>query len=453
MASPSDRMILIGFLQAQNCSSYPGTWRHPAATGGFMTPEYYQRIARTLEDARFDMAFFDDRLAMPEIYGDGAEMAVAHGIRTVKMDPSTILMAMAMATTHLGLGATYSTTYYEPFHVARVFQTMDLMSRGRTAWNIVTSLNDSEAANFGRELHLEHDERYDRADEFVEIVKSLWTTWDRDALILDKEADRFADPAKVHRTDYDGKYLNVHGTFPVPQSPQGHPVLLQAGASGRGQTFAGRWAEVVFGAYPNKEHGMPQYKALKQAVEDAGRDPSTVKIAPAIQVITAETPEMVEQKAQLLFGLARPEDSLALLCEVLNVDFSSRPLDEPFSDEDLADMSWQSLRDGVIDASGKPNPSVNDFVQVSGRGTLKEAPMFKGTPEQVADQLEDWYGDCCDGFVVMASAVPESYEDFARLVVPVLQERGLVQTEYAGTTLRENLGLPMPTRDNITTSV
>jgi len=414
MATSSDRMILIGFLQAQNCSNYPGSWRHPAASGGFMTPEYYQRIARTLEDARFDMAFFDDRLAMPEIYGDSADLAVQHGIRTVKMDPSTVLMVMAMATTRLGLGATYSTTYYEPFHVARVFQTMDLMSRGRTAWNIVTSLNDSEAANFGRELHLDHDERYDRADEFVEIVKSLWTTWDRDALMLDKEADRFADPTKVHRTDYDGEYFKVHGTFPVPQSPQGHPVLLQAGASGRGQTFAGRWAEVVFGAYANKAHGMPQYQALKQAAADAGRDPSEVKIAPAVQVITAETPEAVEEKAKLMDGLARTEDSLALLCEVLNVDFSTRPLDEPFSDKELADMSWQSLRDSVITASGKSNPSVNDFVQVSGRGTLKGAPMFKGTPEQVADGLDDWFGDCCDGFVIMASAVPESYEASSR---------------------------------------
>ena len=446
MSTASDRMILIGFLQAQNCSNYPGAWRHPAATGDFMTPQYYQRIARTLEDARFDMAFFDDRLAMPEIYGDSHDMAVRHGIRTVKMDPSTVLMAMAMATSRLGLGATYSTTYYEPFHVARVFQTMDLMSGGRTAWNIVTSLNDSEAANFGRELHLDHDERYDRADEFVEIVKAMWTTWDRDALILDKEANQFADPDKVHRLDYDGKYLQSHGTFPVPQSPQGHPVLLQAGASGRGQAFAGRWAEVVFGAYKNKAHGLPQYQSLKQAAADAGRDPDLVKVAPAVSVITAETEELVVEKERLLRGLSRPEDGLALLCEVLNVDFSKRPLDEPFSDKELADMSWQSLRDGVISASGKANPSVREFVTFSGRGTLSEAPMFKGTPEQVADQLEDWFGDCCDGFVLAASNVPGSYEDFARLVVPVLQKRGLVQTEYAGTTLRENLGLPLPTR-------
>lgn len=444
MSASSDHMILIAFLQAQNCSNYVGSWRHPAASGEFTSPEYFQNIARTLEDARFDMAFFDDRLAMPEIYGSSADLAVEYGIRSVKMDPATVLMAMAMAATNLGLGTTYSTTYYEPFHVARLFQTIDQMSGGRAAWNIVTSLNDSEAANFGRDVHLSHDERYDRADEFVEIVTQLWMSWDRDALIRDKEAGRFADPQKVHRTDYDGNYFSVHGTFPVPQSPQGHPVLLQAGASGRGQAFAGRWAEVVFGAYKNKQAGIVQYQALKQAAADAGRDPALVKIAPAVSVITAETAELVGEKERLLRSLARPEDGLALLCEVLNVDFSKRPLDEPFSDAELADMSWQSLRDGIVKASGKTNPSVNDFVKFSGRGTLSEAPMFMGTPEDVADQMEDWFGDCCDGFVIAAADVPGSYEDFAQLVVPVLQRRGLVQTEYSGSTLRENLGLPLP---------
>ncbi len=446
----SHRMVLIGFLQAQNCSTYPGSWRHPAASDDFMTAGYYQRVARTLEDARFDMAFFDDRLAMPEIYGASADLAVEHGIRSVKINPTIVLMAIALATSHLGLGATYSTTYHEPYHVARLFQTLDQMTGGRAAWNIVTSLNDSEAANFGRELHLGHDERYDRADEFVELVMKMWTSWDRDALIVDKTTGRFADPAKVHPFASEGGYFNVHGTFTVPQSPQGHPVLLQAGASGRGQAFAGRWAEVVFGAYKNKQSGMAQYKALKQAITDAGRDPSLVTIAPAVNVITAETPELVAEKRRLLLSLAKPEDSLALLCEVLNVDFSTRPLDEPFSDAELAGMSWQSLRDRVIKASGKQNPSVNDFVRHSGRGTLSEAPMFEGTPESVADQLEDWFGDCCDGFVLMAGSVPGTYEDFARLVVPILQRRGVVQSEYRGPTLRENLGLPLPSRPEAT---
>ena len=438
-------MALVAFLQAQNCSNYVGSWRHPGSMADFTTAAYFQRIARTLEDARFDMAFFDDRLAMPDIYGHSAGVAVEYGIRSVKMDPTAVLMAMAMATTHLGLGATYSTTYYEPFHVARLFATMDLMSGGRMAWNVVTSLNDSEAANFGRDLHLGHDERYDRADEFVEIVTRMWNAWEPGALIVDKASGRFADPAKVHRTDYQGKFLRANGTFPVPQSPQGHPVLLQAGASGRGMAFAGRWADVVFAVMRSAAAGASGYQAIRQAVSDAGRDPDQVKVTPAVTVITAETPELVKQKESLLRGLARPEDGLALLCEVLNVDFSGRPVDQPFDDEELAGMSWQGLRDSVIAASGKPNPSVADFVEFSGRGSLNGSGYpFIGTPEEVADQMEEWYGTCCDGFVIAATSVPGSYEDFGRLVVPVLQRRGLARREYDGVTLRDNLRLAAP---------
>ena len=227
-------MTLVAFLQAQNCSNLPGSWRHPSTMLDFTTPEYYQRIARTLEDGKIQLAFFDDRLALPDLYtGDHAE-AVAAGVRVVKMDPSTILMAMGMATSKLGLGTTYSTTYYEPFHVARVFATMDLMLKGRAAWNIVTSLNSAEALNFGVAEHMEHDARYDRADEFMQVVMGHWNTWEDDSLVLDK-AGRFADPAKVHRLDHVGKYFKSRGPFSVPRSAQGHPVLIQAGQSGRGQ--------------------------------------------------------------------------------------------------------------------------------------------------------------------------------------------------------------------------
>ncbi len=446
MASDKKQMALIAFLQAQNCSNYVGSWRHPESMPDFLSPKYYQRIARTLEDARFDMAFFDDRLAMPEIYGSSPDLAVENGIRAVKMDPSTVLMAMAMATEHLGLGATYSTTYYEPFHVARLFQTLDQMSGGRIAWNIVTSLNDAEAANFGRSEHLGHDERYDRADEFVEIVTRMWTSWEHDALIVDKTSGRFADPAKVHRTTYEGSFFNVDGTFTVPQSAQGHPVLLQAGQSGRGMAFAGRWADIVFTAFKTKEAGVAQYQAIKSAVADAGRDPDSVTVAPAIGVTCAETSELATEKGQIIRALAKPQDGLALLCETLNVDFSGRPVDEPFSDTELAGMSWQGLRDRVIKMSGTANPSVADFVTFSGRGTVDEAHGFIGNPQEVADQLEDWFGTCCDGFVIAAGNVPGTYEDFARLVVPELQRRGLAKREYGGATLRENLGLPMPTQ-------
>jgi FMN-dependent oxidoreductase (nitrilotriacetate monooxygenase family) len=444
MSQASRQMALIAFMQAQNCSNYVGSWRNPESTSDFLTANYFQRIARTLEDARFDMAFFDDRLAMPEIYGRSPDLAVAHGIRAVKMDPTVVLMAMAMATSHLGLGATCSTTYYEPFHVARLFQTLDQMSGGRIAWNIVTSLNDAEAENFGKREHLGHDERYDRADEFVEIVTQMWSAWEPGALKLDRRTGEFADPSKVRRTDYDGRFFNVHGTFTVPASPQGHPVLLQAGQSGRGLGFAGRWAEVVFAAFPNREVGVQKYQVIKQAIADAGRDPGSVIVAPAVGCVVAPTEELAREKGRLIQSLARPEDGLALLCETLNVDFSERPLEEPFTDAELEAMSWQGLRDRVISASHRANPSVSDFVKYSGRGTTAEGTVFTGTPEQVVDQMEEWFGACADGFVLSAGTLPGTYEDFARMVVPELQRRGLVRREYEGSTLREHLGLPVP---------
>jgi FMN-dependent oxidoreductase (nitrilotriacetate monooxygenase family) len=438
------QMCLIAFMQAQNCSNYVGSWRHPSSMSDFTSPEYYQRIARTLEDARFDLAFFDDRLAMPDIYGDDHRETVANGIRAVKLDPTIVLMTMAAATSRLGLGSTYSTTYYEPFHVARLFATLDLMTGGRVAWNVVTSLNNSEAENFGHEEHLEHDLRYDRADEFMEVVTGLWDSWDDDALIVDKKSGRFADPDKVRRLDHHGRYFRSKGPLTVPRSAQGHPVLLQAGQSGRGTAFAGRWAELVFAQYPSLEAGRTLYAHLKSEVEKAGRDPALVKIAPALKIIVAETAAEAEDQRAIAAAQSKTIDQLALLCEVLNVDFAKRGYDEPFSDRELAAVSWHSLRDRVIAKSGKKNPSVRDFVEVSGRGSLNDGPVFCGTPRQVVDEMQEWFESACDGFVLSATKIPGTYEDIARLVVPELQRRGLFRREYPGTTLRDTLGLPRP---------
>ncbi|MGI4798542.1 MAG: LLM class flavin-dependent oxidoreductase [Janthinobacterium lividum] len=441
----SRTMNLIAFLQAQNCSNYPGSWRHEASMIDFMTPEYYQRIGRILEDGKFQMAFFDDRLAIPDIYGDDHASTIEHGVRAVKMDLTPIVTAMAMATKRIGLGATYSTTYYEPFHVARLFATMDLMTSGRTAWNVVTSMNDSEAMNFGHTEHLEHDARYDRADEFMEVVTGHWNSWDDDALIIDKESGRFADPTKVRRLDYKGKFFNSRGPFTVPRSPQGHPVLIQAGQSGRGRQFASRWAELIFAVFPTLAAGQKQYSEMKAAIGAAGRDPASVSIAPAVYVIVGETQTMAEEKRAYIDSLAKPVDGLNLLCEVLNTDFSKRPYEEPFTDEEMAGISgWRGFCDRVVSLSGKKNPSVADFVHFSGRGTIREFPIFCGTSKQVADQMEEWFGSACDGFVLAATHMPGSYEDFVRLVVPELQRRGLAKTDYTGSTLRENLNLPKP---------
>jgi FMN-dependent oxidoreductase (nitrilotriacetate monooxygenase family) len=436
-------MTLVAFLQAQNCSNYVASWRHAATAPDFLTAEYYQRIARALEAGKFDLAFFDDRLAMPDRYGDDFVEAVRHGIRVVKMDLVPLMTAMGLATRHLGVGGTYSTTYYEPYHVARVFATLDHLLGGRVAWNVVTSLNDSEAANFGRQTHPAHDVRYDHADEFMEAVLGHWDTWEDDAITLDREHGAFADPAKVHRLDFQGRWFRTRGPFTVPRTPQGRPVIIQAGQSGRGRRFAARWGELVFVIFPNLERARAGYREFKDEVARAGRDPRLVKITPAVYCIVGETQAIAEDKAAYIEQLAHPLDALVLLSEVLNFDFAAKKLDEPFSAEELASLGGlQALRDRVVRASGKPNPTVRDFIEHSGRGTVREFPRFVGSPRIVADGLEEWFTTgACDGFVLAATHMPGAYEDFVELVVPELQRRGLFRREYDGPTLRANLGL------------
>lgn len=440
------KMKLVGFMQAQNCTNYPASWRHPEAAADFLTPAYYQRLGRILEAGKFHLAFFDDRLAMPDVYNGDFRESVRHGVRTVKLDLIPLMTAMGLATTHLGIGGTYSTTYYEPYHVARVFATLDHMLGGRAAWNIVTSLNDSEAANFGQVSHLEHDARYDRADEFMEVVLGHWKAWEPDAIVQDRKSGLFADPDKVHRLDHQGRWFRSRGPFTVPPTPQGRPVLIQAGQSGRGQQFAARWGDLIFVLYPNVDFGKRSYAEFKGALAARGRDPSEVCVASCMYAVVGESRAAAEDQAALIEQLATPFDSLALLSEALNFDFGGRDLDAPFTDAELASIGGlQAIRDRVVKLSGKRNPSARDFVRYSGRGTIREMPLFVGTAQDVADRMEEWFvGGACDGFVLAGTHVPGSYEEFVRLVVPELQRRGLFRTEYEGATLRQNLGLPLP---------
>ena len=444
MSNAGRQMVLVGFLQAQNCSNYVGAWRHPDAAPDFMTAAYYQRIARALEDAKFHLAFFDDRLAMPDILGHSHEAAVENGIRVVKMDPASIMMAMGFASSKLGLGCTYSTTYFEPFHVARVFATMDHMLGGRVAWNCVTSLNSSEAQNFSMTEHPDHGLRYDKADEFMEVVLGHWDTWADDAIVADRAAGRFADGAKVTALAHQGEWFRSKGPFTVPRTPQGRPVVMQAGQSGRGQAFAARWGELVFAVYPNKGVGQKLYGDFKDKVTATGRDPEQVPVCPAVYIIPGETRQAAEDKKALVDSLAKPVDGLALLSEALNFDFGSKPLDEPFTDDEMANISGlRGILDRVVRESGKENPTVSDFVTFSKRGTTGEFPVFCGTPTDIADQMEDWFtSGACDGFVVAATHVPGGYEDVGQFVVPELQRRGIFRKDYSGQTLRENLGVP-----------
>ncbi len=412
----------------------------------FASADYYRHIGRVLEAGRFHLGFFDDRLAMPDRYGGDHAHTVENGIRCVKMDPVTILTVMGMATERLGLGSTYSTTYYEPFHVARVFATLDLMTGGRAAWNVVTSMNDGEALNMGVGTHMAHDLRYDRADEFMEVVLGHWASWDDDALVLDKPSGLFAHPDKVRRLDYEGRFFRSRGPFTVPRSLQGHPVIIQAGQSGRGRRFAARWAELVFVAYHELDRAKQDYAAFKAAIDEAGREPEQVKVTMAIYPVVAATRSEAADRLALIESLSCDIDRLSLLSEVFNFDFSTKAIDEPFTDEELAGISGvHAMRDRVVRQSGKTNPTVRDFIDVSGRGTIHDHPVFCGTPKDVADEMERWFTERgCDGYVIAASHVPGAYEDFVRLVVPELQRRGLHQRHYAGRTLRENLGLPRP---------
>src|ERR1700704_4129283 len=325
------QMALVGFLQAQNCTNLPSSWRHPESRDDSMSADYYQEIARILEAGKFHMAFFDDRLAMPDRYGNDHAHTVEYGIPCVKMDPIVVLTTMGMVTEKLGLASTCSTTYYEPFDVARRFATLDLMTGGRAAWNVVTSVNDGEAHNMGKEQHLEHDLRYDRADEFMEVVLGHWDSWEDGSLIIDKKSGRFADPTKVKRLDHKGRFLRSRGPFRVPRSPQGHPVVIQAGASGRGQRFAGRWGEVIFTAARNTEQGREAYQAVKGEAAHLGRNPDHIAICNILMPVTGATKAEAEDKMATISKLPLEIDALSLLAEALNFDFASKHIDEPFT--------------------------------------------------------------------------------------------------------------------------
>ena len=442
----SDRqMSLVGFMQAGSTTVYAGSWRHPATEHRFLEPGYYQHLGRVLEQGCFDMMFFDDRLAMPGIYGGSVAEAVRRGARPVKLDLSIVLGLIAGVTQHIGLGATYSTTYYSPFHVARTFATLDHLTGGRAAWNVVTSINDSEAQNYGVEHHLGHDERYDRADEFLEATIGLWDTWEDDALILDREACEFADPDKVHELGHKGEWFSTRGPLTVPRTPQGRPVLLQAGSSGRGRDFAARWAEVIFTGDPGIEVARSHYADQKERIAEMGRDPRSVSMLPMLYTVVGETAEHArEREQQFLNEFVHPMASLTLLSEVMNYDFSGMDLDDPITDDLIESVS--GIRGLVANIKSHVGGDTITLRELAGhRATLLQGPRFVGTASEIADQMEEWFDtEACDGFVIAATHSPGAYEDVVRMVVPELQRRKLFRDHYDGTTLRENLGLERP---------
>jgi FMN-dependent oxidoreductase (nitrilotriacetate monooxygenase family) len=438
------QMTLVGFMQAGNVTVYSGSWRYPSADLGFLSMDYYTRIAKVLEEGRFDCMFFDDRLAMPGVYGASVAEAVRYGARPIKLDLTAVLGGIIGATSRIGIGATYSTTYYQPYHVARTFATLDHLSGGRAAWNVVTSVNDSEAQNFGISTHMDHDERYDKADEFMAAVTELWDSWEDDALIMDQASGTFADPAKVHEVNHTGRYFSVRGPLTVPRTPQGRPVILQAGSSGRGRKFAADWADMIFTGDPGLQVAQEHYRGQKEQLAAAGRDPGDIKILPMAYAVVGETQAIAQEKERLfLDAYVHPVASLALLSELLNYDFAKHDLDDVVTQEMMAASSGiRSLALGVRQHLGR-EVTVRDLA--AHRATLLQGPRFVGTPQQVADQMEEWFTtEGCDGFVLAATHLPGAFEEFTRMVVPVLQKRGLFRRDYTGTTLREHLGITRP---------
>lgn len=445
MATRCDQMSLVAFMQAGSTSVYAGSWRHPATEHGYLDASYYAKIGRQLEEGCFDLIFFDDRLAMPGIYGGSVGDAVKYGARPVKLDLSVVLGVLAQATSQIGLGATCSTTYYAPFHVARTFATLDHLSRGRAAWNVVTSVNDSEAQNFGLDAHLGHDERYDRADEFLDAVAGLWDTWEDGAVLHDRAGGIYADPDKVHELGHVGEYFSVRGPLTVPRTPQGRPVIIQAGSSGRGRDFASRWADLIFTGDPGIEVARSHYADQKARIADAGRDPASVKLCPMAYAVVGESEAHAKEREQTFLNeLVHPMASLTLLSELMNYDFSQHKLDDPVTDELIASVSGirglvQNLRTHI----GGDTVTLRDLA--GHRATLLQGPRFVGTGPQVADQMEEWFhGGACDGFVLAATHLPGAFEDVVRMVVPELQRRGSFRTAYEGKTLRDHLGLERP---------
>lgn len=445
-SSRTDKMALVAFMQAGSTSVYAGSWRHPATEHGYLDASYYAKIGAQLEEGCFDLMFFDDRLAMPGIYGGSVAEAVKYGARPVKLDLGVVLGVLAQATSRIGLGGTYSTSYYAPFHVARTFATLDHLSGGRAAWNVVTSVNDSEAQNFGVKAHPGHDERYDRADEFLDVVTGLWDTWEEGAVVHDRANGHYADPTKVHELGHEGQFFSARGPLTVPRTPQGRPVIIQAGSSGRGREFASRWAELIFTGDPGLEIARQHYADQKQRIADTGRDPQAVKMCPMAYAVVGESESHAkEREAMFLNDLVHPMASLTLLSELMNYDFAQHSLGDPVTDELIANVSGirglvQNLRTHI-----GGNVTVGDLA--GHRATLLQGPRFVGTGEQVADQMAEWFEQrACDGFVLAATHLPGAYEDVVRMVVPELQRRNLFRKSYESSTLRGHLGLDQPGR-------
>ncbi|MET9229566.1 LLM class flavin-dependent oxidoreductase [Lentzea sp. NPDC003310] len=415
---------------------HEASWRLPESDPlAHIDIAYHQRIARIAEEAKFDSVFLADS---PVLWGNPSRRPSG------KIEPTILLTAIAAVTTRIGLIATASTTYNEPFNLARRFASLDHVSGGRAGWNIVTTAGDDAARNFGLDAQPAHLTRYDRAAEFVEVSKKLWDSWDDDAIVADKESGVHARDDRVHTIDHVGPHFKVRGPLNVPRSPQGHPLLVQAGSSEDGRDFAARHAEAVFTAHQTLEDAVAFYRDVKRRAIEFGRDPDEVKILPGLVPVIGSTEEEAHALDAELERLIVPEHAARQLAGLLKVDHLE--LDEELP----ADLPDESAIEGaksrytlIVELARRERLTVRQLIGRLGGG--RGHNTFTGTAVQVADTIEEWHrAGAADGFNIMPAVLPSGLERFADGVLPILRERGLFRTEYTGTTLREHYGLKRP---------
>ncbi|WP_416414320.1 LLM class flavin-dependent oxidoreductase [Pantoea sp. App145] len=435
------QMHLGAFLQ--DAGHHIAAWRHPdAPVGAGMNFDHFHHLASRAETAKFDMVFLGDQMTFQ--YEE--DETLGRTSRTVNFEPLTLLSALATSTQHIGLIATASTSYNEPYHVARKFSSLDHISNGRAGWNIVTSWTGGEARNFNRAEVMEHGLRYRRAQEFVEVVKGLWDTWDADALLDDRQQGKFFDPERLHILDHQGEFFQVRGPLTIARAPQGYPVLVQAGSSADGQSLAARHAEVIFTAQRNLTDAQHFYRTVKSQLEGWGREPDSLKIMPGIFPVVGKNAAEAREKFERLQALVSPEIGWPVLARHLGgFDLSGYSPDDPVPELPLTQGN-QSRQALLLKFAHEENLTIRQlYWHVT--GTRGHWAVF-GSPEEIADVLEEWFtAGAADGFNIMAPWLPGGLEEFIDHVVPILQRRGLFRTAYQGSTLRDHLGLATPVRE------
>jgi long-chain alkane monooxygenase len=434
---PVRKMHLAQFLMHAPTYHSLAMWRHPrtaAAPYRWDRPELYQHIARVCERGLFDMVFFADLIFISDTYTGSMAPTLRHAAQVPNHDPIPLLSFMGAVTSTIGLASTFSINNQHPFYAARLWATLDHLTRGRTAWNVVTALNHNQSANYGEALP-PTDVRYERAAEFMEVCLKLWNSWEADAVVMDREHGVFADPGKVHRIEHEGRFFKSRGPLTVVRSPQNGPAIIQAGVSPKGRDFAARYAEAIFGIQPSIEMAAAYYADVKDRVAALGRDPGACKILFGVQPIVGATDAEAREKQAFHNSLVPLEGGLGILSGHLDFDCATLPLDAVMATID--EPRLQRMQRVYRTLSGEAL-TVREVAQRHGQSV--GLPQIVGTPEQIADQLEDYFTRVGgDGFMLSPIYTPGAIEEFVDLVVPVLQRRGLYRTAYRGHTQRDHL--------------